>query len=198
MIARWEVEPLVRSRRGLDERLVLGAPWLMRALGSLAVRASAGSPVRRVVLSYATRVGVAANNRRDYEAMCAVLSPDIELHVYPDAPEVRWADVEPIYHGHDGYVKGTEELRAGFGSFRWEVLELIDPGGDRFAVRTDRVGRSGFTGLEVRALEYNVVQLERGLVRRQWSVSTETAMLALLQGRQASPSAPADARVPHG
>jgi SnoaL-like domain len=185
VIQRWEVEPLRRARRGFDEWLVLAAPWLVRALFPLAARARPGSLLRRALLGRAARVGIAANNRRDYRAMSAWLSPEVELHVYPDAPEMRPVDAETTYHGRDGYVEAVEVLKAGFGDFDWELRELLDPGGDRFGARVDIVARGGLSGADVRAAEFDVWQIERGMARRQWVLSSEAAMLALLaEGEQ--------------
>jgi hypothetical protein len=108
LIARWEIEPLRRSRRGLDERLLLAAPWLARLLSSLVVRARPGSRVRRVVLSRTLRTVFAANNRGDYAALSPWLSAEVELHLYPDAPEARPADLEPVYYGRESYVESGE------------------------------------------------------------------------------------------
>jgi ketosteroid isomerase-like protein len=185
-VQRWDVHSLVRSRRGFDERVQLAAPALPRALSSLAIRARAGSSVRRLLLGRAICVGFAANNRGDYAALTALLSPDIELHVYPDAPEMRASDLEPVYHGHEGYVKAAKLLKAGFVGFHWEVQELIDPGGDRFGARVDQVGRSSLSSAELRMREFHVWQIQNGLARRQWSLTTEAAMLGLLLEARAS------------
>lgn len=179
-VQRWDVQPLLRSRRGFDERIQLAAPGLSRALSSLALRARAGSRVRRLLLGRAICVGFAANNRGDYAALTALLSPDIELHVYPDAPEKRASDLEPVYRGREGYAKAGELLKAGFVGFRWEVRELLDPGGDRFGARVDQVGRSRLSAVELRMPEFHVWQIVDGLARRQWSLTTEAAMLGLL------------------
>jgi hypothetical protein len=184
VIVRWEIEPLRRSRRGVDERLWLAAPWLLRPLVSLAVRVRPGSRFRRAVLSRALLLGSEANNRGDYEALSAWLNPEVELHVYPDEPEARPVDAEPVYHGRAGYVEGCEVWKAGFGEHRFELRELVDPGGNRFGARVEAVGRGGASGIETRRTQFHVWQFDRGLLRRQWLVSSETAMLALLEKAQ--------------
>jgi hypothetical protein len=112
--------------------------------------------------------------------LTALLSPDVELHVYPDAPDKRASDLQPVYCGREGYVKAAELLNAGFVNFRWEVRELFDPGGDRFGARVDQVGRSSLSSVELRMPEFHVWQFVDGLARRQWSLTTEGAMLGLL------------------
>jgi hypothetical protein len=185
-VARWGVEPLHRSRRGLDEQLLRFIPWLGRAVIAQAARARAGSRFRRAVLEYAARVGIAANNRGDYEAFVVFLSPEVELELFPDAPLLRALDVEPICHGRGGYVNALELVKAEFGSLRWELRELVDPGGARFGACAEMVARGRLSGVEVRRTDFHVWQLERGLIRHQWQLGNEAAMLALLERRSDS------------
>ena len=187
--ARWAVEPLHRARRGVDERLLLALPWLGRLVVSAAVRAPAGSRLRRAVLTYAIRVGVAANNRRDYGAMSAFFAPDLELYMYPDDPESRGVDLDAVYYGPEGYVNTTEVFKAMFSDHRWDLRELIDPGGDRFGARAEQLGRGGGSGAEVRRTQFTVLQFERGLLRRQWVLGSEAAMVAVLEATHPVPIA---------
>jgi hypothetical protein len=90
-------------------------------------------------------------------------------------------DSEPVYHGREGYVKGCEVWKAAFTEHRWELRELVDPGGSRIGARVEVVGRGGASGIETRLTQFHVWQLERGLLRRQWLMSSESAMLSLLQ-----------------
>jgi hypothetical protein len=181
VIARWEIEPLDRSRRGIDERLFLAAPWLLRPVLALATWASPGSRMRRALLGYLLRRGIAANNRGDYEVLAAGLSPDVELHLYPDAPEGRPAGSEPVYHGREGYVVGSAELRTDLADFGWDLRELVDPGGDRIAARVEMRGRGAASGIQTRMTQFHVWQFEHGLLRRQWALNSEAAMLARLE-----------------
>jgi hypothetical protein len=178
VIARWEIEPLHRARRGVDERLLLAAPWLARRLAAATVRGPAGSRFRRVVLTHLVRVAIAANNRRDYVAMSYLFAPDLELHL--DDDRARPADLDLVYYGREGYVKSLEIWKTAFSQFRWDLRELVDPGGDRFGARTELVGRGGASGVEVRQAQFHVWQFERGLLRRQWVLASEAAMLAVL------------------
>jgi hypothetical protein len=65
LIARWEVRPLHRSRRGIEERLFLATPWLVLRSIHWATRARAGSPFRRALFSRLLRAGFAAVERGD-------------------------------------------------------------------------------------------------------------------------------------
>jgi len=180
-IARWAIKPLHRSARGVDERLAFVVPWLARAVLALAARARRGSRLRRVVFGHALRVGVSKSDRRDYESLYAFLSPDVELHLFPDAPDERPVDARPLYRGHDGYVEMSDAFQAEFEDFRWELRELFDPGGDRIGGRVERSGRGSHSGVAVRGTDFHIWQFERGLVRRQFAFRSESAMLAMLE-----------------
>ena len=180
-IERWEIKPLERSRRSIDERLLLAAPGLLRPTLALAVHARPGSRLRRTLLGYFLRAGIAANNRGDYELLVAGFSPEVELYLYPDNPEKRGPDHEPIYRGREGLIETIELWKAGFTVFRWELREVVDPGGTRIAVRAEMVGRGGPGGLETRSPQFQVFQFEQGLVRREWLLDSDAAMLAMLE-----------------
>ena len=188
-IKRWAVEPLRRARPGIDERLFVALPWLGRRLVSAIVRARAGSRLRRAVLTHWIRVGAAANNRRDYAALSVGLAPDVELYVYPDEPEFLPAGQDAVHYGREGYLKALEIWKAPFSEHRWDLHELVDRGGDRFGARIEEVGRGGSSGAEVRWVEFQVWQFERGLLRRNWLVASEAAMLAVLEATHPVPIA---------
>jgi ketosteroid isomerase-like protein len=180
-IKRWAVEPLHRSRRGVDEQLLLALPWLGRGLLSVTVRAPAGSRLRRSVLTYSLRTALAAMNRGDYAAISAFGAPDLELHIYPDRPESRAPGMDAVHYGRQGYFKVLEGWKAPFSEHRFDVREFVDPGGDRVGARVEMVGRGVASGVEVRLTHFNVWQLERGLLRRNWLLASEAAMLAVLE-----------------
>ena len=118
--------------------------------------------------------------RDGYEAISAFLSPEVELHMYPDAPEARPAGMEPLYRGLDGYRKSLEDWEAPFDENRWELREFVDGGGDRMGGRTELIGRGAGSGIETQMTQFMVWQVERGQIRRQWVFEGEAAMLALL------------------
>ena len=180
MIARWEVEPLHRSRRGFDERLLIAAPWILRPVSWAAARASPGSLVRRALLGRALRVGNAAANRDGYDAIFPFLDPAFELHMYPDSPEARPAGMEPVYRGAEGFRKSLADWEAAFDENRWDLHEFIDGGGKRMGGRTELVGRGAGSGVETRMTQFMVWRFERGLIQHQSVFQSEAAMLALL------------------
>lgn len=78
---RWQVKPLERTRRGLDERIRLAAPKLNRQLSALLLqRLRGGSWLRRAALTRAVRVGFAANNRGDYDSLEVIYHPEVEIY----------------------------------------------------------------------------------------------------------------------
>src|SRR5688572_33207525 len=112
-IVRWPVEPLERSRRGLDERLALLAPKLRQRLARRAMDEPAGSELRRKLLTRGVRISAAANNRSDYDSMLVSYHPDVEL--IPPAPDETAMGFDPVYHGHDGVRRFLDAWKSGFG-----------------------------------------------------------------------------------
>jgi hypothetical protein len=178
-IVRWNVEPLERSRRGLDERLLMASPGLRR-LVARGLRRPLGSPLRRALITRMVQVGIATANRSDYESMSSSLHPDVELHMRPDDRERAGTDLESRYRGPDGYVRAVRVWKESFAEHRWEPREIFDPGGSRFGGRLEMVGRGLESGVEVRQEEFLVWEVGDGVVRRAWSLATEDAMFRLL------------------
>lgn len=181
MIARWQIEPRRGARRALDERLLLAAPWLGRPLFGLAARFRPGSRLRRILFDRLIRLGFGQISRGEYHAVASFASPAYELQAWPDVD--RPVDVEPVYNGPAGLVELFETWSAGFESYRLEPREMFDPGGHWFGLRADRVGLPVGGHIELRDTEFYVWQLEKGMMRRQWVLRTEAAMLALLEER---------------
>jgi hypothetical protein len=162
-IIRWKIDPLTRSRRGLDERLVLSAPRVARrVMGRVLVGRAASSRIRRALIARLIRVGFAANNRLDYDSMCVFFDPAAEIRLVGGAARI---DLDPIYRGHKGLRKMVEDWRAGFEQARYEPREVIDAGGDRFGVLVDYHGQ--ISGTATHQLTGNVFVLGDGLAIRQ-------------------------------
>ena len=146
-IVCWEVEPLDRPHRGLDERVALAAPVLRRRLVLRMMREPAGSARRRKLLTRALRSGTAANNRNDYDSMLAGYHPDVELT--PPAVETSLLGLEPVYRGHAGVRNFFETWKSGFGDHRYELREIADAGGPHVAARLGLSGTIGDSGSQV-------------------------------------------------
>ena len=161
-IVRWKIEPLTRSRRGLDERLLLSAPWVVRILLRILAGTAANSRIRRELITRIIRVGFAANTRGDHDTVCVFFDRAAEIHLAGGAARI---DLDPVYRGHEGIRKMLAEWKAGFEQFRFEPREVIDSGGDRFGVLVDYHGQ--ISGTATHQLTGNVFMLRDGLAIRQ-------------------------------
>lgn len=183
---RWNLGPFKRSRRGLDERITLAVPWFSRWLATLAARQAAGSRLRRAMLTRAVRVGVAANNRRDYEAMLVNYHPEVEL--IPPSKGHSILGFDPVYRGREGVRRFLEQWKSGFGRHTYDAREIADAGGARFAIRMGLSGTIRDTGVEVTE-EYGMVNtLEAGLLIRQENFYEWPDALAALTEAGPSPT----------
>lgn len=184
MSVRWEVTPLERRRRGLDEHIAVALPSLGRRLRAATARLAAGSRLRRAALTRAVRTAYAATNRDDYEVMQASLHPDVEF-IPPERGQAGLG-FDPVYRGPEGVARFVKEWKSGFSRFRYEPLEIADAGGVSFAVRLGMIGTLRGAETEVREEYGIVVTLRDGLVYRQenfrnWS----DALVALTTTRMA-------------
>ena len=141
------------------------------------------------MLTHLIGVGVAANNRGDYAVASAFLAPDIELYLFPDEPHSRPGGFDPVHYGREGYFKALEIWKEPFSEHRWDLREFVDPGGNRIGACTELVGRGAGSGVEVRLAVFYVWHFERGLLRRQWALASEAAMLAVLEATHPVPIA---------
>ena len=185
-IVRWPVEPLERSRRGIDERLALLAPKLRQRVARRAMGEPAGSELRRKLLTRGVRLSAAANNRRDYDSMLVSYHPDVEL--IPPAPDESAMGFEPVYHGHEGVRRFLEAWKSGFGDHHYEMREIADAGGRHFAVRFGLRARIGESQTEVTSELGNVNTIDDGLLTRQEHFRTWRETLDALRRAVAQPS----------
>jgi hypothetical protein len=161
-IVRYKIEPITRSRRGLDERLLLLAPWFVRVLLRVLAGRAADSRIRRELITRVMRVGFAANNRADYDSVCVFFDPAAEIRLVGGAARI---DLDPVYWGHEGLRKLLADWKAGFEQFRFEPREVIDSGGDRFGVLVEYHGQ--ISGTVTHQLSGNVFIIRDGLAIRQ-------------------------------
>jgi ketosteroid isomerase-like protein len=150
-----------RRRRGLDERLALRFPGLARRLARLP--SHPGSRVRRAALVHGVRVGFAATNRRDFESLLARYHPDAETHHHPDSHELIH---EPLLRGREGVVRFFEQWLETWDDVRYEPVELLDPGGERFMVLSQIAATGRGSGVPVRQPFAQLFQLKDGLIVR--------------------------------
>lgn len=180
-LVRWEIEPLERNHRGLDERIAIALPSLARRMRAAATRLPAGSAIRRAALTRAARTGWAATNRDDYEAMRSALHPGVEF--IPPMRGTGGLGFDAVYRGPDGVERFVREWKSGFSQFRYEPREIADAGGASFAVRLGMIGTLRDADGEVREEYGTVIVLQDGLVLRQENFRDwDSALAALAPG----------------
>lgn len=184
----WEIEPLERSRRGLDERVALAAPRLRRRLILSAMGQPAGSDRRRKLLTRAVRSSVAANNREDYDSVIAGYHPDAEL--IPPEPETSAVGLEPVYRGPAGVRDFFRAWKSGFGTHHYEAREIADAGGRHTAIRFSVNATIGDSGTEISSELAALITLgEDGLIVRHENFRSWDGALEALRRASASASA---------
>jgi ketosteroid isomerase-like protein len=125
-VVRTPLRVRERSSRPLDQRLFLRFPRLVEAYARLIGRLPPGSRLRQPALWRATRHGLEAFNRRDFEAVMIAHHPERELH--PPRELVDSGIADPSYRGPAGYMAFMSNWFNAWGALRVEPQELIDLG----------------------------------------------------------------------
>lgn len=186
-LVRCQIEPLERRRRGVDERIAIALPGLIRRMRAATTRLPAGSRMRRAALTRAVRTGWAATNRDDYEVLRASLHPKVEF--VPPGRGTGGLGFDAVYRGPDGVERFVREWKSGFSPFRYEPREIADAGGASFAVRLGMIGTLRGADTEVREEYGTVITLKDGLVFRQENFRDWNSALAVL-ARPPAPGGP--------
>jgi len=163
-IVRRPLRVRQRSRRTLDQRLLLSFPRLAAAAFRLIGRLPPSSRVRQAALWRGVQYGLEAYNRRDLEVVSMGFGPDLEYYPYREFVEAGLA--EPCYHGPAGYrdyIAGTYEVWGA--DVRLEPTELIDLG-DRLVVLADMPMRAQASGVPLGETYACVQTLKDGRVVR--------------------------------
>jgi ketosteroid isomerase-like protein len=153
-----------RSRRALDQRLLLRFPWLATASFRLIAALPPASRIRQAALWRGVRLAVEAYNRRDLNAVVIGYHPDLEYYPYREFVEAGL--VEPCYHGRSGYrsyIAATYEVWGA--EVRLEPTELIDLG-DRFVLLADMSMRAQASGIPLTETYAGVSTVKDGKVIR--------------------------------
>jgi ketosteroid isomerase-like protein len=165
-IVRRPLRVRPRSRRTLDQRLLLRFPRLAAAVFRLIGRLPPTSRVRQAALWRAMQYGLEAYNRRDLEVVSMGFDPDLEYYPYREFVEAGLA--EPCYRGPAGYrdyIAGTYEVWGA--DVRLEPTELIDLG-DRRVVLADMPMRAQASGVPLGETYACVQTLKDGRIVRQY------------------------------
>jgi hypothetical protein len=151
------------QRRTLDQRLYVRFPSVYRVLAFAFSRLPRTSRVRQVMLARSVALAYAAANRRDFDVVLVGWDPGSE---YRPSVEKMPPDLEPSFHGHDGYRRLWRYWLDAIGDIRWDPEEILDFG-DSFLVTTQQSGHGSGSGVAVRESVFQVFELRRGLVVRQ-------------------------------
>jgi ketosteroid isomerase-like protein len=93
------------------------------------------------------RTGYDAFAAGDVEAALALLSPDIELQVHTERPDIQ----SRTYHGHAGFLANFSELTDVFDDLRVEPTEFIEGNGRVLAiVRVTGSGKASGVAIEAK------------------------------------------------
>ena len=151
------------QRRSLDQRLFVLFPALYRLVADRFMRLPPRSRFRRLMLAgFMTRVYAAAN-RRDFEVVLLGWDPGSE---YRPSAELMPPDLEPVFHGHEGYLRLWRYWLDAFEDIRWDPEEMLDFGA-RLLVTTQQRGHGSGSGVSVTEPVFQLFTLRRGLVVRQ-------------------------------
>jgi ketosteroid isomerase-like protein len=152
------------QRRTLDERLYVRFPALYRRL-AVALMRLPRSRLRRLILARFLRLAYAAPNRRDFDLVLTGLGPETEYEYRPSADLIA-PDQDPVFYGHDGYLRMWRTWLDAFDDLRFEPEEFLDLG-DRLLVTAEVMGHGSGSGVAVSERVFQLFELRRGLVVKQ-------------------------------
>jgi ketosteroid isomerase-like protein len=151
-----------RSRRTLDMRLALRAPWLVGLYSRFIARRPPTSRLRQTLIRRTARQALEAYNRRDLDVVAAGFHRDLEYHPYREFVEAGLA--EPVYRGASGYKEYIDGTREVWGEeVQLKPTELIDLG-DRLVVLADMPMRAQGSGIALAESYASVWKLRDGKV----------------------------------
>ena len=83
-------------------------------------------------------------------------------------PDVEWSAPEDgtTYRGRDGVRRRLEEWLESFDSYRYEIQQIVDCGGDDVLVEATEVARGAISGAEVRSTNYELLTIRDGMIVR--------------------------------
>jgi ketosteroid isomerase-like protein len=115
------------TSRTFEERLMLRFPGLFRVIGRVTLRRPVTSRLRQRLISRSISQGLAAVNRRDFDAVLPKYNPAVEIRTPPTFHAL--GDIQPVYRGREGYLQLYRDWLPAWGdSFHFEPREVIDLG----------------------------------------------------------------------
>jgi ketosteroid isomerase-like protein len=116
-----------------------------------------------LVIARTFRLAYAATSRGDFDVVLVGLAPDFE---YRPSHGLMPPDLEPVFRGHEGYLKLWNYWRDAFGDIHWDPEELLDLG-HVFLVTAQQKGSGSGSGVSVSHKVFQLFTLRDGLVLRQ-------------------------------
>ena len=113
-------DPKAGRRRTMDERFFVRFPAAYRAIADRWTRLPLRSRLRRLILARVIRRGMAAVNRRDFDALLLAFDPGVQYRAGED-----WIAIgmDEVTHGHDGYRGVWRQLLDAFEDLHAEPEE---------------------------------------------------------------------------
>ena len=121
------------------------------------------SRLRRAIIVHGTRLGFEATNRGDFDLLLARYHPEAETHHHPHTHELAY---DPTLRGREGVVRFFEQWLAEWEDVRYEPVELVDPGGDRFMVLSEIVATGRESRVPVKQQFAQLFELREGWIVR--------------------------------
>jgi ketosteroid isomerase-like protein len=176
----------VRARRfrGLDERVWIAFPGLLRFGSRLTFSRKPGSRLRRALLRRSTCLSYEAQNRGDWEYTLLLYADDCRLFNLPiEGGGERVAVVQEEYSGREGARQLLADWTEPWEEVVFEPKSLHDLGDGRILVLSNLVAKTR-SGLSVREPISQLIEFRHGLVVKHsnwlgsWSAGLRAAGLA--------------------
>jgi ketosteroid isomerase-like protein len=150
-------------RRAPEQHLFVRFPALYRLVSRSTTRLPQRSRLRGALIDRTFRLAYAATSRGDFDAVMFGLAADFE---YRPSRGLMPPDLEPVYRGHEGYLKLWSYWRDAFGDIHWDPEEVLDMG-DVFLITARQSGSGSGSGVAVSHKVFQLFTLRDGLVLRQ-------------------------------
>jgi ketosteroid isomerase-like protein len=125
-----------------------------------------------------TRLGFEAYNAGDYEALAALLDPDVELH--SDSELINGGD----FRGHEEFMRWNSDWTEAWEEFRIEPRSIEVFGGHVILADTHQVARGAGSGIEVEMDVFWVFEVaDDRVVRMHLYANRERALASIERWR---------------
>jgi ketosteroid isomerase-like protein len=106
----------------------------------------------------------AAANRHDFDLI--LTSYDPEVYEYRPSRDLLPPDMEPVLHGHDGYLRLWRYWLDAFQDIHYDPMEMLDLG-DKVLVTARQSGHGSGSGVAVERPVFQLFKFRRGMVISQ-------------------------------